>query len=179
MIFHCRVFNTYLGVALLAVAAVSCKSSPEKKAVSVVRLHLEVNRDSTGRSWPVPIYRDKPFMVNIEKEPFIKEGNIKEARVVDTVGGFAIRLQMERRGSWLLEQYTGSNRGKRIAVYAEFFDPPGSKTNVMRWIAAPVTTRRITDGIFTFTPDATREEAAVFVLGLNNIAKKNQDDLKW
>jgi hypothetical protein len=179
MKFRCGGFNTYLAVALLAATVAGCASSPEKKAVSLIRLHLEVNRDSTGRSFSVPIYRDKPFMVNVEKNPFITEGHVKEARVVETVGGFAVKLQFERRGTWLLEQYSGSNRGKRFGVYCEFFNPPGSKTNITRWLAAPVITRKISDGVFVFTPDASREEAVLLVQGLNNLAKKNDDDLKW
>lgn len=118
-------------------------------------------------------------MVNVEKNPFITESFVKEARVVDTVGGFAVKLTFERRGAWILEQYTASNQGKRIAVYAEFFDPPGSKTNITRWLAAPITAKRITDGVFTFTPDATRDEADAFVLGLSKLAKKTEDEIKW
>jgi hypothetical protein len=179
MIFRWGPFNIYLGMTLIFALLIGCKSNPEKTTMSVVRLHLEVNRDSTEKSSPVPIYRDKPVMVNVEKSPFITEGLVKEARVIDTVGGFAIRLQFERRGSWLLEQYTGSNRGKRIAVYGEFFDPPGSKSNVTRWLAAPIIAQRISDGVLTFTPDASREECNLLVLGLNNLAKKNDDELKW
>jgi hypothetical protein len=179
MIFRWCPFNIYLGMALILAFSGGCRSTPEKKALSVLRLHLEVNRDATNRSSQVPIYREKPVQVNVEKGPFISEGLVKEARVIDTVGGFAIRVQFERRGTWLLEQYTGSNRGKRIAVYGEFFDPPGSKTNVTRWLAAPVITRLISDGVFTFTPDATRDESVLLVLGLNNIAKKNDEELKW
>ena len=179
MIFRWCPFNIYLGMALILGFCAGCRSTPEKKALSVIRLHLEINRDGTQRSFAVPIYREKPVQVNVEKSPFIAEGLVKEARVIDTVGGFAIRVQFERRGTWLLEQYTGSNQGKRIAVYGEFFDPPGSKTNVTRWLAAPVITRRIGDGVLIFTPDATRDESILLVQGLNNIAKKNDDELKW
>ena len=179
MIFRWCPFNIYLGVTLILALTGGCRSTPEKKALSVIRLHLEMNRDAADRSFQVPIYREKPVQVNVEKAPFISEGLVKEARVIDNVGGFAIRVEFERRGSWLLEQYTASNQGKRIAIYGEFFDPPGSKTNVTRWLAAPVITRRIGDGVLIFTPDASRDEAILLVLGLNNIAKKNDDQLKW
>ena len=173
-------FNIILWpVLLLAVFLVGCSTSGSNKKFSVVRLHLEVNRDISDRSSAVPIYRDKPVMVNVEKDPFLGEGTIQEARVVDVVGGFAVRLKFERRGTWLLEQYTGSNRGKRIAIYGEFFAPPDLKTNVTRWLAAPVITQRISDGVLTFTPDATREEANQLVRGLTKLAKKTADDLKW
>ena len=180
MIFSWSPFNIYLGMTLAIALLVGCRSHPEEKAMSALRLHLEVNRDATSRSAPVPIYRTSPMMVNVETAPFVTEGLVKSARVIDTVGGFSIRLEFERRGAWLLEQYTASNRGKRIAIYGEFFDPPGSKTNVTRWLAAPVITQRISDGVITFTPDASRDESLLFVLGLNNLAKKaNDDPLKW
>lgn len=173
-----RRFNLYLTTALALFLVAGCKS-PEKKQLSVVRLHLEVNRDTTGRSKPVPLYRGNPVMVNLEVEPFVNEGNIKEARVIDEVGGFAMRLEFERRGAWLLEQYTTANIGKRIGVYAEWQDPTNTKTNMIRWLAAPKITQPIKDGIFKFTPDATRDECANLAVGLNNLAKKLDDDLKW
>jgi hypothetical protein len=48
-----------------------------------------------------------------------------------------------------------------------------------RWLAAPVIPRRISNGVLTFTPDASREEADLIAIGLNNVAKKVQDDLKF
>ena len=41
-----------------------------------------------------------------------------------------------------------------------------------RWLAAPVISHRISDGVLVFTPDATREEAEEIALGLNNVSKK-------
>jgi preprotein translocase subunit SecD len=174
-------FNLYFLAALGGLCVVcfcACKT-PEKKSLSVVRLHLEVNRDKTERSKPVPIYRATPVMVNLETAPFITEGLIKDAKVLDDLGGFSLQLEFERRGAWLLEQYTTANIGKRIGVYSEFQDPPGSKTNTIRWLAAPVITRAVTNGTITFTPDATREESTSFVIGLNNMAKKVDDNFKW
>ena len=48
-----------------------------------------------------------------------------------------------------------------------------------RWLAAPVIPSRIGNGVLTFTPDASREEADQIVLGLNNVAKKVQDKSSW
>lgn len=171
-------FNLYLAALLAGTMLLGCKS-PEKKVLSVVGLHLEVNRDTTRRSTGIPIYRENPVLVNLEGSAFVTEGNIKEAQVVDDMGGFSVRLEFERRGAWLLEQYTTANIGKRIGVYAEFFHPPGVKTNTVRWLAAPKITQPIKNGIFMFTPDASREECTSLVLGLNNLAKKLEDDLKW
>ena len=40
-----------------------------------------------------------------------------------------------------------------------------------RWLAAPLITHRIGDGVLAFTPDMSRAEADQFVLGLNNVAQ--------
>jgi murein DD-endopeptidase MepM/ murein hydrolase activator NlpD len=49
----------------------------------------------------------------------------------------------------------------------------GRKTRDGRWLAAPIITRRISNGVLVFTPDCSREEADQLVLGLNNVAKEN------
>ena len=41
-----------------------------------------------------------------------------------------------------------------------------------RWLAAPMISRRISDGVLAFTPDCDHEEAAQLVLELNNTAKE-------
>lgn len=161
-------FNIYLLLALVAVAASSgCKTFGKKKEASTLRLHLEVNEDASGASSPVPVYRASPVYVNVEKQPFLNEATISKASVVDVMGGFAIFVQYDRKGSWLLEQYTTANKGKRMAIFSQFGE--------VRWLAAPVITKRITDGALVFTPDATREEAERIVRGLNNVAKEMKD----
>ena len=47
-----------------------------------------------------------------------------------------------------------------------------SQFGEMRWLAAPMITRQIQDGIFVFTPDASREEAERIVRGVNNVVAK-------
>jgi len=81
---------------------------------------------------------------------------------VNTVGGFGIRLQFNRHGALVLDTMTTSHRGQRVAIFAHF--------NEARWLAAPLISRRLVNGEFIFTPDATREEAERIVLGLNNVA---------
>jgi hypothetical protein len=41
---------------------------------------------------------------------------------------------------------------------------------------APLITGRINNGLLSFTPDMTRDEATEFVKGLNNVAKQFQTD---
>ncbi len=158
-------FNTYLLVLALGVG---CHSLARKQA-STLRLHLEVNADGTDRNAPVTVGRNEmAFQVNVENEPFLKERNIKQASVVDAMGSFAIMVQYDRRGTWLLEQYSAANKGKRIAIMSQF--------GQVRWLAAPKFTQRIADGTLVFTPDATREEAERIVKGLNDVAKEIQKD---
>jgi preprotein translocase subunit SecD len=164
-------FNIYLSLALAAAAVCGCRTASERKEsrlLSTLRLHLEAHRDTTGFNEAVPIYRDHPFKVNVEKIPFLNESNVAEAKVVDVVGGYALRIQFKHGGTSLLEQYTASNLGKKIAVFSQF----GDKLLEARWLAAPVISRRISDGVFIFTPDATREEAEQIALGLNNVVRK-------
>ncbi len=180
-------FNIYLLIFLAAAFACSCKS-PEKKrekAESTIRFHQEVPPDSSGRSERVPVYREKPVMINVEKANFLDESFVKEAKVVEEPGGFAISVQLDRKGSWLLENYTSANRNKRIAIFSEFANPeyvkPADKSqsstnqvteNIARWLAAPRIPKPITDGRLVFTPDASRPEAEQIVRGLNNVAKR-------
>jgi preprotein translocase subunit SecD len=166
-------FNIYLLVTVAVAAAVvcGCQSTAKQKPaklLSTLRLHLGAGRDVARASRPVPVYRQNPIMINVEKEPFLSEGNVAEAKVIDVVGGFALRIRFDGAGTALLEQCTTANRGRKIAVFSQF----GEEIKDSRWLAAPVIARRITDGVFTFTPDATREEAEEIALGLNNVAKK-------
>lgn len=168
-------FNVYWLLALPLTLLCACRSAESKpnKALSTLRVFLEVNPDATGRSRAVPIYRDNPFMVNVQTEPFLTEANVSEARVVEAVGGFAMRIRLDRRGAWLFEQYTVANRGKRCAIFSQFASPLNPKLNQARWLGAPVISARVSDGVLLFTPDASREEAYQIVRGLNRVARKN------
>jgi hypothetical protein len=170
--------NIYLALGLALAAVCGCKllgGSNPKEMVSTFRLHLETSRDGTKATEFVPIFREKPLMVNVEKEPFLTEANVAEATVIDVVGGFALRVKFDRPGTALLEQYTTANRGKKIAVFSQF----GEKIKDNRWLAAPLIARRITDGVLTFTPDASRQECEEIALGLTHVAKKVQKWTDW
>jgi preprotein translocase subunit SecD len=163
-------FNIYLALTLAAVAVCGCHifGSPQSRLLSTLRLHLEAGRDGTKANEPVPIYREKPVMVNVEKEPVLTEADVDEAKVIDVVGGFALCIRFNRPGTALFEELTTANRGRRLAVFSQF----GEKIKDHRWLGAPLIAHRITDGVFTFTPDATREEAEEIALGLNHVARK-------
>ena len=163
-----RRFNLYL-LALISLLVVTGCQTTKKKEATLLKFHLEVNPDGSDRSKPVPIYRASPIYVNVETKPFIQEGNVVQAAVIDdSFGGFQLKVQLDRQGSWLLEQYTTASKGKRVAIFSHFGEA--------RWLGAPILTKRIADGVFAFTPDATREETERMVRGLNELAKKSQKD---
>jgi hypothetical protein len=41
-----------------------------------------------------------------------------------------------------------------------------------RWLGAPRITQRVTNGVFVFTPDTSRNESDRLVAGLNNFARE-------
>lgn len=154
-------FNTYL--LLLAALMLGCQWG-KKKEYSTFRVHIETNPDGTKQNAPVTVGRSAPFAVNVENAPFLTEYHVESASLIDDLGGFAIMVQLNRQGTWLLEQYSLASREKRAAIFSTFEDA--------RWLAAPVLARRMNDGVLVFTPDATREEADRIVRGLNNLVKQ-------
>jgi len=177
-------FNIYLGI-LLALSVCGCqtdkKKGQDKKVLSTLRLHQELNPDPMGRTQTISIFREHPVQMTVSKDPFLTEANVKEAKVVDTPGGFGLSIQFDHQGSWLLEEYTAANRSRHIAVYCQFMNPLEHTLNQGRWLAAPRIQTHIPDGLLIFTPDATREEAERIALGLNDVASKLQtgQEVKW
>jgi preprotein translocase subunit SecD len=163
---NARRFNLFLALMALAVFC-GCQTSSRNKPVSVLRVHMQAP-GMTATSKAVSVLRADPVLVNIAQEPVLTEANIVAARVIDAPGGFAIQIQFDENGTWILEQYSAANPGKHFAIFGQW----GEQLADVRWLAAPLITRRIADGILSFTPDATREEADRLVLGLNNVAKK-------
>jgi preprotein translocase subunit SecD len=172
MVIRAARFNTYLLLfAVLAVVA-GCQS-PErqrKKMSAALRVHQETYRDGTSFNEFATIGRTSPMVINVQRTPFLTEDNIASAKIVETVGGFALQIQFDAQGTRLLEQYTASNPRKRLAIFCQF----GEKMDHARWLAAPMVYRRISNGVLMFTPDADHEETAQIELGLNNHARKTQ-----
>jgi hypothetical protein len=169
-------FNIYLLLSLAAAFGVGCLTlnKPDKQ-MSTLRVHLEANPDESSYTTSVPIYREKPVSITVDKIPFLTELDVSEAKVIDVMGGFELSIKFNKHGSWLLEGYSTGNLGKHFAVFSQF----GKTAKESRWLAAPTFSRRITNGGMIFTPDATREEAERIVLGLNNVAKKAKEADKW
>jgi preprotein translocase subunit SecD len=176
MMIRCRRFNIYLLVLVALGVVCGCKTQekPQKKVLASLRLHQEINRDPSGRSEDITVGRDHPVNLVVAKDYHVSEVYVKAAKVVDAMGGFALRVDFDREGSWLLEQLTSANKSRRIAIFSQFFNLGEDKLNSGRWLAAPKIQNHITDGVLVFTPDASQEEAEQIAAGLNNVAKKTR-----
>jgi preprotein translocase subunit SecD len=161
-------YNLFLALIMGMALICGCQTDKKDKEVSVLRVHMEspVINDLTQT---ISVPRDDPVAVVISKDAVLTESSIIEAKVINSPGGFAIQIQLDENSTWILEEYTASNPGRHFAIYGQW----GEKGSDGRWLAAPLIVHRIANGILSFTPDMTREEADRLVLGLNNVAKKN------
>ncbi len=149
------------------------EATKEKKTVAAVRIHLQANPNDAGATASVSVLRSDPVSVTIGHDPILTEANVAAAKVIDTPGGFAIELHFDESGALMLEQYSASNPGRHFAIFGQW----GDKLVNGRWLAAPLITRRISNGVLAFTPDMSRAEADQLVLGLNNVAAKLQKSM--
>ena len=163
-----RRFNIYLALAFLLGPACGCQTGKPGKEVGALRVHIEVSPDPAGTSQNISVLRSNPVLVTIKREPILSEANIVRAKVIDAMGGFAIEIKFDENGTWLLEQYSAANPGGHFVIWGQWSEKPVDS----RWLAAPIITHRIADGVLAFTPDCSREEADQLVPGLNNVAKK-------
>ncbi len=161
-------------VTLGLICGCQSEKSSRKHPLSTFRMHQEMKQDPMGNAEVASVFREHPVMMTVARAPFLTEANVQGARVIDALGGFALSVQFDREGSWLLEQFTAANRGRHLVIFSQFVNPKEDKLNQGRWLAAPRIQANISDGLLIFTPDATREEAEQIALGLNNVAKKLQ-----
>ncbi|HEU5397544.1 MAG TPA: hypothetical protein VFV81_10265 [Verrucomicrobiae bacterium] len=163
-----RQFNLYFTLLAAVALFCGCQSDKSKSARAILRIHIETPADDFGTTRTISLIRDNPVTVTISKDPVLTEAAIKAARVIDTPGGFAIELQFDDTGSLMLEQYSASNVGKHFVIFGQW----GKKITEGRWLAAPLISHHIGNGVLAFTPDSSREEADQLVAGLNNVAKE-------
>jgi preprotein translocase subunit SecD len=172
-------FNIIL-LILISLSFVSCSSNPKEKAdkaekkrkkelekqATHLTFHLEVNPDGTPYNGKVWVYRAKPILFNVETYPVLDETHMRKVELVtvDEFGGFAIKITFNKRGTQFLDNVTTQNKGRHLAIFCRWTEE--------RWLAAPRINRRISEGTFVFTPDATKDEAERIVAGLNNFLKK-------
>jgi preprotein translocase subunit SecD len=159
-------FNIYLAGLLAALTVTGCSSMASKKEDAVLRVHAEAKSNTTFTR-KITVYRHAPLEMTIDQSVFLNETMVTKAKVVNTLGGFALAIQFDKRGQWLLDEHSSLNLGKHLAIFAMIGEKKKSES---RWIAAPIISNRITDGMLIFTPDLTREEAEQVAAGLNRLA---------
>ena len=162
-------FNIIL--ALFAFAFAGCKSHPDKvkgKEATFMQFHLETNPDGTPHNQTVSIYRADPILMTVEVNAALDEGFMNSAEIVDVDnhGGIAIKITFNEEGTRRLDYLTTSYKGRHLGITARWTET--------RWLAAPLITKRIANGVFVFTPDASREETERIVNGLRNVIKEVQ-----
>jgi hypothetical protein len=162
-----RRFNLFLALLALAMLC-GCQTEKKNKQVSALRVHIEVNPDNTGTTQTISFLRSDPVLITVANDPILSEANIIAAKVTDARGGFAIQVQFDESSALMLEQYSAANPGKHFVIFGQW----GEKLANGRWLAAPLITHRIANGVLSFTADMSRAEADRLVLGLNNVAKK-------
>jgi len=165
-------FNIYFTLALILAFFCGCQTDkdPNKDKVAALRIHIESNPNDVSTTQNISLLRSDPVMVNIAKEPVLTEANIIAARMIDSPGGFALEIQFDESGAIPLEPFSASNHGKHLVIFGEW----GNREKLVnsRWLAAPLITRRISDGTLSFTPDASKQEMYQIVICLNNVVKK-------
>jgi hypothetical protein len=163
-----RRFNIYLALMLALVSFCGCQTDKKLKDVSAVRVHLQADPNAAGATATVSVVRNDPVSVTIGQDPILTEANVIAARVIDATGGFAVEIQFDESATLMLEQYTAANPGRHLVIFGQW----GEKLADGRWLAAPLITHRISNGLLAFTPDLSRAQADRFVLGLNNLYAK-------
>lgn len=159
----------------MAVVALFCgcqtgEHDKADKKIAALSVHIETNPGPDGTSQTISVLRSDPVSVTIDPNPILTEANLIAAKIIESPGGFAIELQFDESSTWTLEQFTAANPGRHFVIFGQW----GDKAADSRWLAAPLITHLISNGVLSFTPDASRDEAGQLVLGLNNVARKIQ-----
>lgn len=171
MNFYARRFNLYLlalTVGLLAVAGCQTDKKKAEKQVASLRIHIENRAQLMDTGQTVSVLRSSPVLVTIGPEPILTEANVVSAQLLQTEGGYAVEVKFDSSGTYMLEQYTSANSGKHLVIFCQWSEIAKDS----RWIAAPIITHRIPNGVLSFTPDASEAETRQIVTGLNNMAKQ-------
>jgi hypothetical protein len=162
-----RQFNIYLALTATLALLCGCETNKPHGPIAALRVHIEASPSSASMTQTIAVPRDDPVLVTVMQQPILTEANLAAARIMDTPGGFAIEVRFDETGTWMLEQYSAANTGLHFAIFGQW----GKKLADGRWLAAPLITHRIANGVLAFTPDMSRPEADQFVLGLSNTAQ--------
>jgi hypothetical protein len=161
-------FNIYLAIVATLALVCGCQSDKPKENLAALRVHIETTPNTIGTSQTISLLRSDPVQVTVQTDPILTEANVIAARIIESPGGFAVEIKFDETGSWILEQNSAENVGRHFVIFGQW----GEKLINGRWLAAPLITHRIGDGLLAFTPDTSRDEADQLVLGLIHVAKK-------
>jgi hypothetical protein len=176
-------FNLYLVglTAALTVIWVGCSTSPETRRrdkVHYTELWLYESAPDTfidtNKTMAITV-ANIPFLVR--KTPFLTEASLEDAQVVDSPGGgYALQLRFDDHGRFELDNFTASHRWQHLVIFARYGVRKEQDEVPLKeaWLAAPLITRQINDGVLTFTPSARREELYSILDGLRNAIEVNQ-----
>jgi len=169
-----RRFNLILLMAALLLSCNGCQTSKSKEDETILRIHVEAKEDSSFTR-KIKVFKDESVTMRVHEMTLLSHVDVVDAQVVEALGGFAIQFKLTPMGRWQMDQHSGLNIGRHYAIYTLY----GKKPAVSRWIAAPIISHRISNGVILFTPDATREEAEMIVKGLpheNSDKKKPHEE---
>jgi preprotein translocase subunit SecD len=177
---YSRRFNLFLALAVAAGLVAGCKSTmsdlglEKNQPMGALRVHIELSPNNAALASEtaenVSVLRSQPVKVTIDKDPVLTENNLIAAKVIATPDAPAIEVRFDVNGTWILEQYSAANPGRHFVIYAQW----GKDMKDGRWIAAPLITKRIDNGILSFTPDMSTNETDQLITGLNNVIKQFQ-----
>ncbi|MGH8025084.1 MAG: hypothetical protein ACRED1_15955 [Limisphaerales bacterium] len=170
-------FNLFLLLSALAPVLAGCEAFHHKhEPLSALAVYVSVAPNTATGPFSgaktVSVLRADPVKVTIDTQPILTEQDVVAAKVINTPDAPAIDIQFSPMGTVVLEQYSATNPGGHFVILGKW----GKDLQYTRWLMAPLITTRITDGVLSFTPDMSRDEANQFVLGLNNVAKQKQSD---
>ena len=166
MNFYARGFNLYLLVALLLCGC--AKDKDKKEFLGTLRVHIESSGHLPDGGQKIKLLRSNPVEITVDTESILSEANVLAVTLVNTPGGFALKVRFDETGSWTLEQFSAANPGRHFVIFGQW----DKNREDGRWLAAPLITRRISDGTLIFTPDCSREEARKLMISVNLAAKK-------
>ena len=196
-------FNLFLGLLMVAtwvhgLVGIAAAATPEEKRrekelehqkkieakqMSQIRVYREVT-DFSGRASELgtlgvnkaTVGRSDPVEMTVQRDAVLDERDVKRATFIEQRDQtFSVAVEFVQRGTMVLHMNSVAAKGKRLVIAARWSDG----TNVFnRWIAAPLMRRALDQGVLLFTPDMSREEAIVFVRGLNNVAVKLKNQAK-
>jgi hypothetical protein len=161
-------------VLCAALTGGGCASTKPKIQPTVLRVHAEA-ASSGAFTRKIKVFQTSPVEMVVDESPLLTEMDVEKASVVDALGGHALAIKFNQRGRWLLDSHTSLNMGRHFAVFVQYGDKPVKA----QWLAAPIITRRISDGVLLFTPDAAHEDVEAISKGLGEKPAKKKKDENW